>query len=142
MKRFVFTCSVLLFIGISLHAQSVVGKWKTIDDETNQPKSIVEIFERDGKIFGRVESLFREPNEEQDPYCDVCKGDKKDQRIITMEIVEDMVIDGDEYSGGTITDPKTGKVYDCKLWLEGEDVLKVRGYLYFLFRTQTWYRSN
>lgn len=132
---------VLFLCAVNIEAQSVIGKWKTIDDETDKPKSIVEIFERDGKVYGRIESLFREPSEEQDPYCDVCKGDKKDQRVITMEIVEDMTQDGDEYSGGTITDPKTGKVYDCKLWLEGEDVLKVRGYLYFLFRTQTWYRE-
>lgn len=139
----IFVFTVFLFAtSYMLNSQSVIGKWKTIDDETDKPKSIVEIFERDGKVYGRIESLFREPSEVQDPYCDVCKGDKKDQRIITMEIVEEMVQDGDEYSGGTITDPKTGKVYDCKLWLEGEDVLKVRGYLYFLFRTQTWYRES
>jgi uncharacterized protein (DUF2147 family) len=38
-------------------------------------------------------------------------------------------------------DPETGKVYDCKLWLEG-DVLKVRGYVAFFFRTQTWRREG
>ena len=50
-----------------------------------------------------------------------------------------MVQDGDKYEGGTILDPKNGKVYDCKLWIE-ESKLMVRGYIAFFFRTQTWHR--
>jgi uncharacterized protein (DUF2147 family) len=38
---------------------------------------------------------------------------------------------------GTILDPESGKIYQCKIWLEGED-LKVRGYWGPFFRTQTW----
>lgn len=120
-------------------SQTVIGKWKTIDDETGEAKSVVEIFERGGKVYGRIIKLFRKPDEDQNPVCDEC--DEEDPRykkkIIGMEIMKDMVKDEDEYSGGEILDPNNGKVYRCKIWLEGGD-LKLRGYLGPFFRTQTW----
>lgn len=128
----------LFFIGTSaMNAQSVLGKWKTIDDETGEPKSVVEIFERGGKVYGRVVKLFRKPHEEQDPICREC--DEEDPRykkkVIGMEIFNGQV--NEEYTEGEILDPTNGKVYRCKMWLEGKD-LRLRGYVGFFYRTQTW----
>ncbi len=49
-----------LFVSMTFYAQSnsVIGKWKTIDDETGKPKSIVEIYERSGKIYGKVVDIL------------------------------------------------------------------------------------
>lgn len=121
----------------------LLGKWKTKDDETGRIKSIVEITERDGQFYGTVVELFRLPDEDQDPYCDKCDDDRKDKRVLGMEIVRGMQADGEmEWEDGTICDPKKGSVYDCEMWFEdgNMDVLKVRGYIFFLFRTQDWYR--
>jgi len=122
---------------------SVLGKWKTIDDDTGDPKSVVEITSRNGKVFGKVVKLFRKPGEDPDPVCDKCEEDdpRYNKRVIGMEIIQDMVNDDDEYSGGRILDPKIGKVYRCKLWLEGND-LRVRGYIGPFYRTQTWTRFD
>ena len=127
-----------LIISASAMAQSITGKWKTIDDETGKPKSIVEIYEKSGIIYGKIIKLFREPNEDQDPVCDKCEDERKGKKLIGMEIIRDMKKDDDEWEDGTILDPKKGTVYNCKLWLEGGD-LKVRGYILFLYRTQTWH---
>jgi uncharacterized protein (DUF2147 family) len=123
--------------------QSVLGKWKTLDDETGKPRSVVEIFERGGKVHGRIVKLFREPSEEQDPVCDDCDTDdpRYNKKVIGMEILTNMTKDDEEYDDGEILDPKNGKVYSCKIWLEGKD-LKVRGYLGPFFRTQTWQRAE
>ena len=120
---------------------SIVGKWKTIDDETNEPKSIVEIFEKEGKYFGQIKELFRKPGEDPDPTCEECADDdpRKDQPTKGMIVIKDMVQDGDTYEDGTILDPENGKVYDCKLWIEDGNLM-VRGYIAFFFRTQTWLR--
>lgn len=120
-------------------SQSVVGKWRTIDDETGEPKSIVEIFQKDGQVYGKIIRLFRKPTEDQDPICDKCEkdDDRYNKKIIGMEILTNMKKDGDEYAGGTILDPKVGKVYRCRIWLEGEKLM-VRGYWGPFFRTQTW----
>jgi hypothetical protein len=47
---------VLLFVSCVFYSQNkgVLGKWKTIDDETGETKSIVEIYEKSGKIYGKV----------------------------------------------------------------------------------------
>ncbi len=120
---------------------SILGNWKTIDDKTNQPKSIVHIYKKGGKYFGKVTKLFRKKGENPNPVCDKCKdGDpRKGKRVKGMVILKDLVKKGDKYSDGKILDPKNGKVYTTKLWLE-KGKLKVRGYVGFFFRTQTWHR--
>lgn len=45
MKKATLFLSSLLVI-VSINTQSIVGKWKTIDDETNEEKSIIEIFQK------------------------------------------------------------------------------------------------
>ena len=135
-------CMSFCFIAVSFaEDSSIVGKWKTIDDKTNEPKSIVQIYEKDGKYFGQITELFRKPGEDPDPVCDKCPDDdpRKDQLTKGMIIIKDLVQDGDEYEGGTILDPKDGKIYTCKLWVE-DGKLRVRGYIAFFFRTQTWQR--
>ena len=122
----------------------LLGQWKTIDDETGRIKSVVEITERDGQFYGQIVELFRLPEEDQNPVCTDCEDDRKGQLSLGMEIVRDMEASdkGMEWDEGTICDPKTGKIYDCEMWLESDNMneLKVRGYIYFLFRTQTWLR--
>lgn len=143
-RVFVFqTIMFLFFISFAFtgSAEEVTGKWKTIDDKTGDPKSIVNIYEKNGKYYGQIIKLFRKPGENPDPVCDKCETDdlRYNKRITGMVILNDLVKDGDEYSGGTILDPKEGKVYRCKLWIENGE-LKLRGYIAFFFRTQTWER--
>jgi uncharacterized protein (DUF2147 family) len=120
---------------------SIIGKWRSIDEKTNEPKSIVNIFEKDGKYYGQIVELFRKPGENPDPVCDKCPDDdpRKDQPIKGMEIIRDMIKKGNKYSGGTIFDPKEGKQYSCKLWIKDGNLM-VRGYVAFFYRTQTWQR--
>ncbi len=135
-----------LMLTAVLNAQNILGRWTSIDDETGKKKSVVEITERGGRLFGRVVQLFREPHENQDPVCNECdpKDDRYQRKVIGMEIIRDMVLDPGsspgEWVDGTILDPKNGSVYDCKLWLENGK-LKVRGYVAFFYRTQTWVRD-
>lgn len=114
----------------------IVGKWKTIDDETGKAKSIVEIYQHNGQYHARVLELLLKPN---DTLCDKCEGALHNKPVVGMQVLSNMKKDGDEYSGGEILDPAKGKVYRCKMWLENGN-LQVRGYIAFLFRTQTWYR--
>ena len=112
----------------------------TIDDNTGKKRSVVEITVADGRANGRIVQLFRGPTEEQDPVCKECSDDRKGRKIIGLDIIRDLVLADDEWTDGTILDPENGKVYDCKLWVEN-GTLKVRGYVAFFFRTQTWVRE-
>lgn len=135
-----------IFFGLNAFSQTTpVGKWKTIDDETNQAKSIIEIFEKDGLLYGKIEKLFRKPDEDQNPKCDKCSGAQKDQLIIGMQILNFLKKDSDvKWAGGEILDPNNGKTYSCKVTLtEDGKKLEVRGFIGFslLGRTQIWNRE-
>lgn len=135
---------MLFSFSVLAQSMSPVGKWKTIDDETKQPKSIVEITEKDGKLSGKIVQLFRKPEEDQNPKCDKCEGDKKDKPILQIEILEGLTKDEDIWSGGRILDPKNGKTYKCKIKvIDGGKKLEVRGFIGFslLGRTQVWERN-
>lgn len=119
-------------------AQDISGRWVTIDDNTGKRRSVVEIGVKDGKANGRIVEIYDKTK--ADKTCDACTDDRKDKRILGMEIIRGMMKDADEWEDGTIMDPDNGKVYDCKLWLENGQ-LKVRGYVAFFFRTQTWVRE-
>jgi len=141
MKRSVIYSVIFVFAGIiSMQAQSVIGKWKTIDDETGAAKSIVEIYQNNGKVYGKVVQVLEKGKE--DKVCEECKGDKKNKPIKGMVIIDGLSKNDDEWDGGKILDPKSGKEYKCVIRLENENKLKVRGYVGFslLGRTQYWTR--
>ena len=139
MKRTFALFLVFSFFIFSALAQrtSPIGKWKTVDDNTGETKSVVEIYEKGGKLFGKVLELFDPP--EPNPVCEECDEDdpRHKKPIVGLELIRNMQKAGDKWEDGDILDPENGKVYRCKIWVE-EGKLQVRGYIAFLYRTQTW----
>jgi uncharacterized protein (DUF2147 family) len=127
------------------HAQTTpVGRWNTISDVDGKPAAVVEIREVDGQFVGVITRLLR-PDDDTAAVCDACRDERKGKRIIGLEILRGMRPDGDEWSGGEILDPESGKTYKAKMHLEnGGKQLLVRGYIGFsLFgRSQTWQRAS
>ncbi len=124
---------------------SPAGVWKTIDDETGKPKSLVRITEENGVLTGKIDKLFRPADQDQNPKCTACDGARKDQPIIGMTILWGLKKDGNEYTGGEILDPAKGKTYKSKLTLKDNgSKLDVRGYIGapMFGRTQTWVREQ
>lgn len=135
--------SILASVVLALVADAGVdGYWKTIDDETGQPRSVVHITVQDGVAQGTIVQLFRQPDEEADPLCDDCEGELKTHRVVGMRILEGLTQAGEKWSGGTILDPGNGKTYKVFIEPEEDGTLKVRGFIGFslLGRTQHWYR--
>jgi uncharacterized protein (DUF2147 family) len=140
MKKLLLITSLLCFV--VANSQEVVGKWKTIDDNTGEAKSIIDIYEEDGKIYGKVEKILVQRR--KNPTCRNCKGEDKDKPILGLVIIKGLEKDGDEYNSGKILDPESGNLYKCYIELEEEDKLKVRGYIGFSVfgRTQYWERAK
>ncbi len=124
-------------IGTFIMAQTPIeGRWKTIDDATGQMKSIVEISIKNGKLYGKIVEL--KSKEDANKVCTECTDHRKGKKLIGMEIISGLAKDGNEWSGDdAILDPENGKLYDCKIWVEGGKLM-VRGYIGFVYRTQTW----
>jgi len=132
---------LLLFLSFPVQSQTVLGKWENTN-EKGKVNSIIHVYEKENKIYGKVDRIMKE--EDRDRVCTKCEGDLKDEPIEGMELMKGLEKDGDEYVGGTIVDPKSGKEYRCKIWLDDDnpDVLKVRGYISLFYRTKKWRRAK
>ena len=130
---------LLLIVTNSLAQTSILGKWTTIDDNSGEPRSVVEIIEKGSKVFGKVVKIYTKPGEDTDPVCAKCAKDDErfNKKVIGLEIIQDMKWSNKELSDGSILDPESGKVYRCSIWLEGNNLM-VRGYWGPFFRTQIW----
>lgn len=132
---------IALFFLQSLKAQSVLGKWEN-RNEDGKVNSIVMVYEKGDKIYGKVDHIVKK--EDRDRICTKCEGELKNEPVQGLEIMKGLKKEGDEYVGGTIVDPKTGKKYRCKIWLDEDDpdILMVRGYISFFYKTKKWRRAE
>jgi uncharacterized protein (DUF2147 family) len=133
----------LLGAGAGAQHASAVGLWRTIDDETQQPKALVRITDDGGVLSGRIEKLFNPARPH--PVCDQCTDQRKDQPIEGMTILSGLKPAGGGWEDGEILDPGKGKIYRAKAKLvDGGKQLQVRGFVgVSLFgRTQTWMREQ
>jgi len=124
-----------------LASQTVVGKWRTIDDRNGITKAIVELYKQDGLLQGKVIKIMEEGKE--NALCVKCEGDLKDKPVEGMQIIYSFKDSGDGvYKGKKLFDPEQAMTFRGRIWLDPENSnqLKVRGYLAFLYRTQTWIR--
>lgn len=132
---------ILLFVlggWCTTQAQTILGKWKTFDDQTGDAKSIVEISEKGGKYQGKVIEILNPAK--KDSKCEKCPGEDKGKPIEGLVIIKNLTKKGEEYTGGTIIDPQSGKEYKCSIKANGNSKLEVRGYIgiSLIGRTQTW----
>ncbi len=135
------TLVVILFFSVCICSgqSDITGTWKTIDDVSGDAKSYVEIYEEDGKYYGKVQKLLLKP---ADTVCEKCPGAKKDQPLVGMILLRELESYKDYWSYGRILDPENGKEYKCSVWADGADKLVLRGYIGIsaLGRSQNWYR--
>lgn len=139
----VIALGLLLPLTAFAESMSAEGNWRTIDDETGEAKSIVRIWNDGGELKGEIVELLNpsEPN----PVCSECKGSRRNQPLVGLNIIWGLEQDGDEWVDGKILDPQNGKEYSAQLKVtEGGSQLEVRGYLGFALigRTQTWHRVD
>ncbi len=114
----------------AMAAENIAGVYKTIDDETGEAKSLVQIYDYQGKMYGRVVKLFQEPGKK-------AVGIKGDPNIVGLDVIWGMKDEGERYEGGYILDPAKGKIYRCEIWREGNKLI-VRGKIGPFGRNQTW----
>ncbi len=132
----------LLLLAGHVIGQDVVGKWKTIDDESGKQKSIVQLFLSGNQLYGKVLETWDDDGvTPTDKLCDKCTGALYNKKVHGMIIVQGITKSDNIWKGKKgILDPKNGKFYDVKIWLEDANTLNVRGSIGPIGRKQTWYR--
>jgi uncharacterized protein (DUF2147 family) len=124
-------------------AASVEGTWQTIDDETEQPKSVVRLWQEGGELKGQIVEILKPAKKAN--RCTECSGERKNQPIEGMVFIWGMKKEGDAWEGGRILDPNNGKEYKAIIRLSNNGRnLDVRGFIGFslIGRTQNWNRID
>ena len=119
-------------ISLTAYSQDIFGTWITEAGDGN-----VEIYENNGKVFGKIVWL-KKGADTKDTHNPDAK--LRDRKLIGVNLLSGLTKKGDKYEGGKIYDPKSGKTYKCTIWLDGKE-LKVRGILGIFHSTQTWKRK-
>ena len=126
-------------------ANDIAGLWQTIDDKTGAPKGQVEI-RKDayGNYVGKIVKITPRAGYTPKEICVDCPAPYTNKPILGLDVLTGLKhSSGNNYTGGRILDPNTGKVYNMKAKLSSNGKrLTLRGYVGVsaLGRTQTWIR--
>ena len=123
-------------------ADDILGIWLTGGKEPAR----IQIYKTGEKFYGKIIWL-KNPTENGNPRMDGNNPDKEkgNNPIIGLVMLKDFKFDGDdEWKGGDIYDPESGKTYSSYMYLKDNKTLKVRGYtgLSIFGRTEIWTRTN
>lgn len=148
MKKTIFIVFLFLnFFMLSAYATitTPVGYWKTIDDVTGKPRSILQIWETsEHTLQGKLVKIFPDPGHSIYERCVACDGANHNKPFLGLMIMWGFKFNHGQWIDGRILDPRSGKIYHCKLKTMGKEKLLVHGYIGIpLFgRTQTWLRQT
>ena len=134
-------------MGEPLNSVTPQGSWQTIDDVSNQPRSVMLLtVSKEGELTGKITKINYRPGEGEGDVCAKCRGSLHNARILGLTILTGMKqnkLNPLLWEGGQIVDPESGKSYRCKMNLspDGKQMI-VRGFIMFSFigRNQTWVR--
>lgn len=143
----VMFCLTPAYAALDTPADSPVGYWKTMDQVTGKPKSIVQIWKTDDNVLmGKVIKVFsQDGSDNQSKVCVSCKGDQHNQPIVGMVILSGLTPKEHQWGNGKMTDPESGRTYSCALrTVQNGEKLKVRNYmgLPLLGRSEVWERVD
>ncbi|MBC6489640.1 DUF2147 domain-containing protein [Flavihumibacter stibioxidans] len=115
------------------NADKIVGKWLANEDKN----VIVQIYKSGNEYKAKI-VWFDDSDDKARPMatrCDSKNPDKslRNRKLLGLEVLTGLTYNADEeeWQGGHIYDPSSGKEYAAKAWLTTEGMLKVRGYWHF-----------
>ena len=128
----------------SAQQQTPVGLWQAVDDDTKEPTGWFLISNHNGLYDGIIAKMFLKPGENANAVCDQCKDDRHDHPWLGLQIIRGMKQEDDaKFGGGTILDPRDGKIYNATMKVTPDGhTLVVRGYIgiELLGQNQYWTR--
>ena len=131
---------MLLLLSVPARAETPLGLW-------DADESQIEIYHCGELLCGRVAALEEPLDKDGNPKLDVNNPDPalRTRPILGMDLIADFSRKSDrQWVNGKIYDPRDGKTYKCKMTLQKDGTLKVRGYVgVSLFgKTVVWNRTE
>src|SRR5690606_28761788 len=148
MKKIRLVSALLLssFSGM-IWANDITGLWKNIDDKTGSSKAVLEIRqESNGSYTAKIIKVTPRPGYTPKETCVSCPAPYTNKPILGLDVLTGLKADGENnYVGGKILDPLSGKIYSTKARLSPNGKrITLRGYVGVsaLGRSQTWIRHD
>lgn len=143
--KILITIVLILFSGVTKaqeNANDIVGTWLTPGKEPAK----VQIYKSGERFYGKIIWLQNAMDKDL-PKVDVNNPDKtkRNNPVVGLIILTGFKFNNDdEWRGGYIYDPESGKTYNSYMYLKDMNTLKLRGYvgISLLGRTETWARIN
>jgi uncharacterized protein (DUF2147 family) len=123
-------------------ADKIVGVW-----ETGSGKARVKITKSGNFYYGRIVWLREPNNEEGKPKVDKNNPDesKRQTPLLGLRMLASFEFKGNNlWEDGTIYDPESGSTYNCKINLEDDNTMNIRGFIGIsaFGRTDVWKRMD
>jgi uncharacterized protein (DUF2147 family) len=136
--------SLAASLALGADPTSPAGLWQAVDDDTKEPTGWFLISDHGGVFDGIIAKMFMKPGESANAVCSECKDDRLNHPWLGLEIIRGMKPEEPaKFGGGTILDPRDGKIYKAtmKVTPDGQ-TLVVRGYIgiEMLGKNQYWTR--
>lgn len=146
MQNKILITVILVFFSLFSKAQNkaddIIDAWFTPGKEPAK----VQIYKVGEKFYGKIIWL-QNATDNGKPKLDINNPDKAKRvnPVIGLIILTGFKFNNDEeWKGGYIYDPESGKTYSSYMYLKDKNTLKLRGYIgiSLLGRTETWTRGN
>ena len=123
-----------------LSAQDITGYWKRLNPETGNTQCVITIYEYQEEYFGRIVSTYDDQGKMKDNlHNPVYRAEKVagSPFYCGMDLLLNLQEEGSKYRG-RIINPKSGKFYDCSVWVRDGNLV-IRGEFMFFGRSETWF---
>ena len=146
MRKIILAATLASIASISFAASaqdqsSPIGKWKTLDDKTNKPMTITEVYEaKNGTLAAKIVENLGMP-----ATCTECSGQYKGKPYVGIVTLWNLKpAKGGTWGGGNGYKPSEDRNFNAKsvTLTDGGNKLEVKGCVAFICRTATWVRVN
>jgi uncharacterized protein (DUF2147 family) len=144
-------CATLVLFSCSTSSkpQGIEGLWKSRDQHSDKPRSLVAMYKYQDQYYGRMLATYDDEGNIKDTIIekkDKATGVEGHPPYCGMDFVyhvkEEQNKDGktQKYKG-KIIDPEKGKVYNAEFWISGDDLI-VRGELWIFGENIPWHKAS
>lgn len=132
-------CYFLMASALSAN-DGIIGLWKTFNDKSGKPESIIGVYEYQGKYYGRIIGSYNGEGKMDDSINlpkDRATGVEGHPYYSGLDIIWNLQKDGEKYTNGKIMDPQKGRIYDAQMWNKDGNLI-VRGEIWLFGQNITW----
>ena len=118
----------------------LIGKWKTLDDESGKPMTISEFYmAKNGKLAARIVENLGLPE-----TCTGCSGEYENKPFVGIVTLSNLKANKDGSWSGSGYKPSDDRKFNAKSvkLVDGGNKLEVKGCVAFICKTATWVRVH